>query len=422
MRFHDLGLLVVDEEQRFGVRHKERLKQLRTNVDALALSATPIPRTLHMALAGLRDLSLIETPPRDRLAIQTVVAPWSDALVKGALEQELARDGQVYFVHDRIETIFELAQRVHRLVPQARIAVAHGKLKGAELERIILGFMQHNYDVLVTTKIIENGLDIPLANTILVNRADRYGLAELYQLRGRVGRSDRRSYAYLLVPREQPLSELARKRLAALQEFSELGAGFRIAALDLELRGSGNLLGPEQHGHVCAVGFDLYTQLLERAVNEAKGQAAAPEARVSLNLGVDIRIPPDYIEDERQRLRMYKKIASLGERDEEQEALLRELEDRYGPPPRPVENLLAYAALKALAERLLIESIEQRQGTASVRFHPETRVSPARLVAFVRGTPGAQLDPSGVLRFTVERAPGAHWLLRLRNRLLALEG
>ena len=422
VRFHDLGLLVVDEEQRFGVRHKERLKQLRTNVDVLALSATPIPRTLHMALAGLRDLSLIETPPRDRLAIQTVVAPWNDALVKGALEQELARDGQVYFVHDRIETIFELAQRVHQLVPQARIAVAHGKLKGAELERIMLGFMRHSYDVLVTTKIIENGLDIPLANTIIVTRADRYGLAELYQLRGRVGRSDRRSYAYLLVPREQPLSGLARKRLAALREFSELGAGFRIAALDLELRGSGNLLGPEQHGHVCAVGFDLYTQLLERAVDEAKGQAAAPEARVSLNLGVDIRIPPDYIEDERQRLRMYKKIASLGEKKEEQEALLRELEDRYGPPPRPVENLLAYAALKVLAERLRIESIEQRQGTASVRFHPETRVSPARLVDFVRGTPGALLDPSGVLRFTVERAPGAHWLLRLRKQLLALEG
>ncbi len=421
VRFHDLGLLVVDEEQRFGVRHKERLKQLRTNVDVLTLTATPIPRTLSMALTGLRDLSLIRTPPPDRLAIQTVVATESDELVRSAVEQELARDGQVFYVHDRIETIFGVAEKLHRLAPRARIAIAHGQMKESHLERIMLGFMRHDTDVLVTTKIIENGLDIPLCNTIIVDRADRFGLAELYQLRGRVGRSSRRAYAYLLVPRETRLSETARKRLAALKEFSELGSGFRLAALDLELRGAGNLLGAEQHGHVNAIGFDLYTQMLERALTELRsGTAAAPEAHVTLKLGVDIRIPADYIEDERQRLRMYRRIADAGDTPAAQRALLVELEDRYGPPARPVLNLLLYAALKAVAERLLIESIEHRQGDILIRFHPETRVPPERLVGFVRGTQGARLEPSGLLRFPVERA--GTWLEWLRRQLLRLEG
>ena len=455
VRFQDLGLLVVDEEQRFGVRHKERLKQLRAQVDVLTLTATPIPRTLHMALAGLRDLSLIESAPPDRLAIQTVVAAGSDELVRAAVEQELGRGGQVYFVHDRIETIAAAAARLQRLAPGARLAVAHGKLKEAELERIMLGFMQHEYDALVTTKIIENGLDIPLCNTIIVDRADRFGLAELYQLRGRVGRSSRRAYAYLLVEAETRLSEVARRRLAALKEFSELGSGFKIAALDLELRGAGNLLGAEQHGHINAIGFDLYTEMLERAVAELRGTTPTTAGRATLNLGADIRIPPDYIEDERQRLRMYKRIASLGDAAAEGEALAAELEERYGPLPRAVENLLAYAGLKALAERLLLESVEQRQGVVTVRFHPETRVRPERLVEFVRGTPGARLEPSGGLRFPVERPArgagspprkergvsaglrlrsdgaglssrvpglGVNWLEELRKRLLALEG
>ncbi len=420
VRFQDLGLLVVDEEQRFGVRHKERLKQLRAQVDVLTLTATPIPRTLHMALAGLRDLSLIESAPPDRLAIQTVVAAGSDELVRAAVEQELGRGGQVYFVHDRIETIAAAAERLQRLAPGARLAVAHGRLKEAELERIMLGFMQNDYDILVTTKIIENGLDIPLCNTIIVDRADRFGLAELYQLRGRVGRSSRRAYAYLLVEPETRLSEVARRRLAALKEFSELGSGFKIAALDLELRGAGNLLGAEQHGHINAIGFDLYTEMLERAVAELRGTTPAAAGRATLNLGADIRIPPDYIEDERQRLRMYKRIASLGGAAADGEALAAELEERYGPLPRAVENLLAYAGLKALAERLLLEAVEQRQGRVTVRFHPETRVRPERLVEFVRGTPGARLEPGGGLRFPVER--GAGWLEELRKRLLALGG
>jgi len=430
VRFHDLGLLVVDEEQRFGVRHKERIKQLRTNVDVLTLTATPIPRTLSMALTGLRDLSLIQTPPRDRLAIQTVVAAECDELIRGALEQELAREGQVYYVHDRIETIYERAARLQRLVPRARLAVAHGQMKERELERVMLGFMQHEYDVLVSTKIIENGLDIPLCNTIVVDRADRFGLAELYQLRGRVGRSTRRAYAYLLTPRETRLSETARKRLAALKEFSELGAGFRLAALDLELRGAGNLLGAEQHGHINAIGFDLYTQLLERSLAELRGGAPVAEARVTLKLGADIRISTDYIEDERQRLRMYRRIADAGDDEGLLRALYAELEDRYGPPPPSVENLLQTSAVKATSERLLLESVERRHDEVLVRFHPETRVRPERLVGFVRQTKGARLEPSGALRFPVERGAAAPkrdklrggWLAALRKRLLGLEG
>jgi len=308
-------------------------------------------------------------------------------------------------------------------VPRARLAVAHGQMKEQELERVMLGFIQHRFDVLVCTKIIENGLDIPLCNTILVDRADRFGLAELYQLRGRVGRSTQRAYAYLLVPRDTTLSETARRRLAALKEFSELGAGFRIAALDLELRGAGNLLGAQQHGHINAIGFDLYTQLLERAIAERRGQAPPSVARATLKLGVDIRIPTDYIADERQRLRYYKRIAELGEAAGERRALRAELEDRYGPLPRPVENLLGYAALKAAAERLGAETLERKQGEVLVRFHPQAQVRPESLVGFVQRTPGARLEPTGLLRFPAEKTGAeAAWLEELRKRLLGLEG
>ena len=428
--FHDLGLLVVDEEQRFGVAHKERLKQLRAEVDVLTLTATPIPRTLHMALVGLRPMTVMETPPKDRLAIRTVVAPWNEALIQRAIEQELERDGQVYVVHDRIETIGQVAETLRRLVPRlkSRLAVAHGQMSERALETIMLGFMEHETDVLLTTKIIENGLDIPLCNTIVVNRAERYGLAELYQLRGRVGRSDRRAYAYLLVPAEGRLSEVARTRLAALKEFSELGASFRIAALDLELRGAGNLLGREQHGHVNALGFDLYTQMLERTIRQLQGQPVVPEARVTLNLGVNIRIPPDYIEEERERLRMYKRIASLGT-DAERATLRQELGDRYGPLPAAVENLLEFAALRELCARLHIQALEQRQGEVRVRFHPETPVAAERLVEVVARAPGAQLEPSGWLRFRLPREGGrpaagwpaaTGWLGELRKLLLGL--
>ena len=274
IKFQDLGLLVVDEEQRFGVRHKERLKQMRKEIDVLAMSATPIPRTLHMSLVGLRDMSVIETPPKDRMAIQTVVAKFDEKIVRSAIEVELERGGQVYFVHNRVETIYEIASRIQELVSGARVVVGHGQMGEKDLEGVMLAFMHHEFDVLVATTIIENGLDIPLANTIIINRADRHGLSELYQLRGRVGRSNRRAYAYLLIPPERELTDIARRRLAALKEFSDLGAGFKIAALDLELRGAGNMLGGEQSGHIEAVGFELYTSMLEAAVKELKGEGS----------------------------------------------------------------------------------------------------------------------------------------------------
>ena len=279
VKFADLGLLVVDEEQRFGVRHKERLKQMRKQVDVLTMSATPIPRTLHMSLVGLRDMSVIETPPKDRIAIQTVVASWDEKLIQSAIEQELERGGQIFFVHNRVDSIWEIAAKLQALVPRARVIVGHGQMSEGELEKVMLKFMHHEADILVSTTIIENGLDIPLCNTILINRADRLGLSELYQLRGRVGRSNRRAYAYLLLPAEIELTPIARRRLAALKEFSDLGAGFKIAALDLELRGAGNLLGGQQSGHIEAVGFELYTQMLDRAVREMKGEAARGRSR-----------------------------------------------------------------------------------------------------------------------------------------------
>jgi transcription-repair coupling factor (superfamily II helicase) len=361
LKFQDLGLLVVDEEQRFGVRHKERLKQMRAQIDVLAMSATPIPRTLHMSLVGLRDMSIIETPPKDRMAIQTIVAKFDEKLVRTAIEMELERGGQTFFVHNRVETIYELAAKIRELVPHARIAIGHGQLPEAELERVMLAFMNHEYDVLVATSIIENGLDIPLANTILINRADRHGLAELYQLRGRVGRSNRRAYAYLLIPPSTELTEIARRRLAALKEFSDLGAGFKIAALDLELRGAGNMLGGEQSGHIEAIGFELYTSMLEEAVRKIKGEEEKPaHAGTSINLGISVRIDSSYIPEENQRLRMYKRIAAA-ESQPELEDVLAEMKDRYGNPPPSVLNLLAAGELRLLCERLGIAQLDRKR-------------------------------------------------------------
>ncbi len=401
--FRDLGLLVVDEEQRFGVKHKERLKQLSKGIDVLTLTATPIPRTLHMSLVGLRDMSVIETPPKDRLAIQTVVAPFSEQLVRTAIEQELSRGGQVFFVHNRVETIWSIASLVQQLVPAARIGVGHGQMAESELEKIMLKFMRHEYDILLSTTIVENGLDIPLANTIIINRADRLGLSELYQLRGRVGRSNRRAYAYLLIPEDAELTPLAKKRLAALKEFSELGAGFKIAALDLELRGAGNLLGGEQHGHISAVGFEMYCQMLDSAVRELRGEQVAVSGPVSINLHLDIRIPPDYIPEENQRLRTYKRIAGV-QSDEERQKIRQELEDRYGPLPEGVANLMEYAGLKMLAERMKVEAIDRRHDRISVKFNEGAAVDPQKLMSFVASTPGVEFSPAGVLKFPVNGA------------------
>jgi transcription-repair coupling factor (superfamily II helicase) len=419
VKFHDLGLLVVDEEQRFGVAHKERLKEMRKNVDVLTMSATPIPRTLHMSLVGLRDMSVIETPPKDRLAIQTTVAPFSETLVQRVIEEEMAREGQVFFVHNRVESIASLATMVKRLVPRARVVVGHGQMREAELEKVMLKFIRNEADVLVSTTIVENGLDIPRANTILINRADRMGLAELYQLRGRVGRSNQRAYAYLLVPTEGTLTSIARQRLAALKEFSDLGAGFRIAALDLELRGAGNLLGREQHGHIESVGFDMYCQMMERAVAERKGEAVAPERRTALNLGQEIRIPPEYIESENLRLRIYKRIASVASESERVE-VSRELEDRFGPPPPAVVNLLEYAVLKALAEKLLVATVDRRGDQVAIKFYDDTPLGPERIVKLIHKRRDMRLDPSGVLWIGWKASKGSA-MDAVRNVLLQLQ-
>jgi transcription-repair coupling factor (superfamily II helicase) len=411
VKFQDLGLLVVDEEQRFGVAHKERLKEMRKNVHALALSATPIPRTLHMSLVGLRDMSVIETPPRDRLAIQTVVTAFNEEMVRKAIENELSREGQVYFIHNRVESIYSLANLVTQLVPTARVVVGHGQMGEKELEQVMLKFIRDEADVLVATTIVENGLDIPRANTILINRADRLGLAELYQLRGRVGRSHQRAYAYLLVPPERVLTEVARKRLAAMKEFSELGAGFRIAALDLELRGAGNMLGRQQHGHIEAIGFDLYVQMLERAVAKLKGEEGAPELRTTISLGLDVRIPPEYIPSENLRLRTYKRISSIGNEAEKQD-VHKELEDRFGSLPKSVENLLEFAMLKSMSERLRIAAVERQGNKVALRFHPETTLEPAAVVKVVRSRKGIKLDPSGVLWMELTKGEGVTGALK----------
>jgi transcription-repair coupling factor (superfamily II helicase) len=396
VKFHDLGLLVVDEEQRFGVAHKERLKEMRKNVDVLTMSATPIPRTLHMSLVGLRDMSVIETPPKDRLAIQTTVAPFSETLIQRVMEEELNRGGQVFFLHNRVESIASVATMIKRLLPKARVVVGHGQMRESELEQVMLKFVRGEADILVSTTIIENGLDIPRANTIVINRADRMGLSELYQLRGRVGRSNQRAYAYLLVPPGGNLTPIARQRLAALKEFSDLGAGFRIAALDLELRGAGNLLGREQHGHIEAVGFDMYCQMLERAVAERKGEAVTPERRATLNLGQEIRIPPEYIESENLRLRIYKRIAEVRSAAERGE-VRKELEDRFGPIPPAVENLLDYAELRAMAEKLLVAAMDRRGEQVAIKFYDDTPLGPERIVKLIRNRRDMRLDPSGAL-------------------------
>ncbi|HEX4899982.1 MAG TPA: TRCF domain-containing protein, partial [Pyrinomonadaceae bacterium] len=419
VRFKDLGLVVVDEEQRFGVAHKEKLKQLKKRVDVLTLSATPIPRTLNMSLTGLRDMSLIETPPRDRLAIQTQVVQFSENVIKSAIELELARGGQVFLIHNRVETIETIAALVQRIVPQARLVVGHGKMNEKEMEQVMLDFIEHKYDVLVATTIIENGIDIPRANTIIINRADTYGLSQLYQLRGRVGRSSRRAYAYLLIPSEQELTPIARRRLAAIREFSDLGAGFRIAALDLELRGAGNFLGGQQSGHMDALGFDLYTQMLERTVAELRGEQVEDETSVSINLGVNVAIPEDYIQDMGQRLRTYKRVSSS--RDEETLAnIRRETEDRYGRVPQPVEDLFAYARLRRLAEEIGVLSIDKTAEGIAIKFSENARISPEKLTEFVSRGRNSTFTPAGVLRINLEDAQADNELQVAREALLEL--
>jgi len=405
LAFRDLGLLIVDEEQRFGVAQKERLKEWKASIDVLAMSATPIPRSLHLSLSGLRDLSIIETPPRDRLAIETQVVPSRAEIIREAIEAELERGGQVFFVHNRIESIGRVKQTLEELLPKVRISVAHGQMPEAELEKAMLRFFSREADVLLATAIVENGLDIPSANTILIDRADTFGLAQLYQLRGRVGRSDKPAYAYLLVEPTASLSEVARRRLASIQEFCDLGAGFRIAAKDLEIRGSGNILGGEQSGHIASVGFEMYLSLLEEAIREMRGEEPQPERAVTLSLGLDLAIPHSYVADEAWRMMIYKKVARAGD-DAALEETRREIADRFGEPPPQVHRLIEYARLRTRAEKLGVTAITRQAGRVHVRFAEDAPVDPQRLMAFVRQRPGSGFSPARVLSFPAPAGDG----------------
>ncbi len=400
--FKDLGLLVVDEEQRFGVTHKERIKQMRKRVDVLTMTATPIPRTLNMSLAGIRDMSVIETPPRDRLSIQTHVVRFDQDIIQKAIGNEIERGGQVFFVHNRVESIFSIANLITRLVPNARVAVGHGQMGDDELENVMVDFVAKKFDVLVATTIIENGLDIPNANTMIVNRADRYGLAQLYQLRGRVGRSDRRAYAYMLVPPDETLSPIARRRLAAIREFSDLGSGFRIAALDLEIRGAGNLLGGEQSGHIEAVGFDMYMKLLEDTIKQLKGEDIDDERRATVNLRLDFKIEDTVIGDMNQRLSVYRRMAAVRSL-EELDKLLDELRDRYGSPTDSILNLGEFARVRVMADSIGLESIEREGKTVMLKFRPDAKLDPVYLFKVVKERGDLLLLPPAILKLDLAK-------------------
>ncbi len=383
VHFRDLGLLVVDEEHRFGVAAKERMKQLRRQVNVLTLTATPIPRTMHMSILGVRDISTIETPPEDRLSIRTTVARFDQAIIKEAIEQELDRGGQVFFVHNRVESIHSVARLIKRLVPRARLTVAHGKLPEERLERIMCDFYGGTFDVLLCTTIIESGLDVGAANTIIIDRADALGLAQLYQLRGRVGRDKHRAYAYLLVPEDTVLSEVAKKRLQAIAELTDLGSGFKVAARDLEIRGAGNLLGPEQHGQIAAVGFDLYCRLIESTVRELKGEAAAEPVEPSIRLEAAGYVPEAYVEDPSVRFQLYKRLAALTS-TQEVSAFREELIDRFGEPPQETERLLTAMVLKILARALHIREVDTAGKTIRIVFGESPPLAPAKVAALLR--------------------------------------
>lgn len=373
IQFKDLGLLIIDEEQRFGVTHKEKIKQMKTNVDVLTLTATPIPRTLHMSMLGVRDLSVIETPPENRFPVQTYVVEYSGGIIREAIERELSRGGQVYFLYNRVESIERMAEQISQLVPDARVAFAHGQMRENELESVMIDFLDGNYDVLVSTTIIETGVDIPNVNTLIVNDADKMGLSQLYQLRGRVGRSNRVAYSYFMYQRDKVLTEVAEKRLQAIKEFTELGSGFKIAMRDLSIRGAGNLLGAQQHGFIDSVGFDLYSQMLKEAIEERKGEKPKKkEIELELDVNVDAYIPSTYISDEKQKIDMYKRFKGIESFDDVLD-LHDEMIDRFGDYPEQVSNLFAVTRIKLYAQLEKVEKIEQmKNNQIQMLFSKET--------------------------------------------------
>ncbi|MEM8960312.1 MAG: transcription-repair coupling factor [Acidobacteriota bacterium] len=394
IQFKKLGLLIVDEEQRFGVAQKEKLKTLKKDVHVLAMSATPVPRTLQLSLAGVRDLALIETPPRDRMAVETAIVPYDSQLIREAVEFELERGGQVYYVYNRVETIEQMAQALKEIVPGLRLTIGHGQLEEGELAKRMHAFTDRKYDLLLATTIIENGIDIPNVNTMIVHRADRFGLAQLYQLRGRVGRSDQLAYCYLLVPSDRILTQQAHKRLEAIREFTELGAGFRVAGRDLEIRGAGNLLGAEQSGHIAALGIETYLKMLEETVAELRGEAPEEAPSVTLDLPVPMSIPEEYVGDANLRLELYRRIAVA---EEEEAKVLDELRDRFGEPPPQVRTFLRAAGLKRRAEELRLQSIVSRGGRLVMHLRQDARIDPERLIGLVSERAGTRFSPSGAL-------------------------
>ncbi len=397
VHFKNLGLLIVDEEQRFGVNHKETIKHMKTMVDVLTLSATPIPRTLHMSMVGIRDMSILETPPEERIPVKTYVTPYDDAIVAEAIKRELARGGQVYFLYNRVRSIEQMFTRLKTLVPEARIGVAHGQMRENALEDVMLDFYAGAFDVLLCTTIIESGLDVPEANTLIVFDADRFGLSQLYQIRGRVGRSNRQAYAYFTVRRDKLLSETAEKRLAAIREFTEFGAGYRIAMRDLEIRGAGDVLGPEQHGHLSAVGYDMYVKLIEQAVGEAQGREETPELDTRVELAVDAYLPEDAVPDERLRIEVYKRIAMIEDEPSRLE-IEAELIDRFGDIDRPVQNLIAIAHLRAITRRLGVNHVFLRADGLHLRVDERFLPDPAALY-----TAMAETDPR--IGFSMKQPP-----------------
>ena len=407
--FKDLGLLIIDEEQRFGVQHKEKIKKLKENVDVLTLTATPIPRTLHMSLIGIRDMSVLEEPPMDRIPIQTYVMEYNEELVREAISRELARGGQAYYVYNRVKEIADVAAKIAELVPEANVAYAHGQMKETELENIMYKFINGEIDVLVSTTIIETGLDISNVNTMIIHDADNMGLSQLYQLRGRVGRSNRTAYAFLMYKRDKMLKEVAEKRLAAIKEYTELGSGFKIAMRDLEIRGAGNLLGAEQHGHMEAVGYDLYCKMLNEAVKEAKGMKQEESFDTTIDIDIDAYIPMGYIPNEVQKLDIYKRIADI-QTDEETEEMLEELIDRFGDPPKPVENLLYIAKIKSLAHAVYMTEISQKADTVKFTLYGKAKLDVAKIPEFIASY-------GNNLKFTMDaKAPYFTYFLKKNSR------
>ena len=417
IKFRELGLLVVDEEHRFGVKHKEKIKQMKQTVDVLTLTATPIPRTLHMSLVGIRDFSVINTPPENRLPIETYVMEYNPDVVQDAILREMERGGQIFFVHNRVQSIASIAATIQGLVPHARVCIAHGQMPERQLEKVMMEFINHKYDVLVCTMIIESGVDIPTVNTILINRADAFGLAQLYQLRGRVGRDQYQAYGYLFYPQGWAITEGAQKRLRVIEEFTDLGSGFKIALRDLEIRGTGNILGSEQHGHITAVGYDMYCKLVEEAVQKLKGEKIEEKVETRINLPIEAYLPDEYVPDSRQKVALYKKIAAL-ETEVDRKELEEEMIDRYGKIPEPVEMLLEIADLKQLSQQLGVDGIVAGEESIKITFdEAKTSLDPRRLIRLIEEDRRISITPPARMTVWMQGAQGKTLLYELKRVL-----